>query len=143
WKYGKLLVNLVNGLNAICPDGDIATEIRDILRDEAFACLDAAGIGYATFKEMAVRRGDLMKNGLVNGQARVGSSTLQSLLRGNTDTEVDFLNGEIVQLGRLHGVPTPANLVVQRTANSFARTAAAPQSIPLEELRDRIAQESG
>ena len=143
WKYGKLLVNLVNGLNAVCPDGDIATEIRDLLRAEAIACMDAAGIDYATFAEMAARRGDLMKNGLVNGQARVGSSTLQSLLRGNTDTEVDFLNGEIVQLGRLHGVPTPANLVVQRAANRIARDGGAPQSTPLEDLRDRIARGAG
>lgn len=140
WKYGKLLVNLVNGLGAVSPDGDLATEIRDLMRVEAIACLDAAGIAYAGFDEMTERRKGLMKNGLVNGQARVGSSTLQSLLRGNTDTEIDFLNGEIVQLGRLHNVATPANLVVQRAANILAREGGAPQSTPLEDLRDRIAQ---
>ena len=140
WKYGKLLVNLVNGLGAVSPSGDIATEIRDSMRAEAIACLDAAGIAYASFDEMAVRRKGLMKNGLVNGQARVGSSTLQSLLRGNTDTEIDFLNGEIVQLGRLHNVPTPANLVVQGASNKLAREGGAPQGTPLEELRDRITQ---
>jgi 2-dehydropantoate 2-reductase len=138
WKYGKLLINLTNGLNAVSPSGDIAKGIRTQMRDEGLACLKAAGIAFAGFDEMTTRRGDLMADGLVDGQARVGSSTLQSLLRGNTDTEVDYLNGEIVKLGRLYGVPVPANLAVLRAANQLARTGAAPQSIPLSELRAAI-----
>ena len=138
WKYGKLLINLTNGLNAVSPSGDIAKEIQAQMRAEGLACLDAAGNPFAGFDEMKARRGDLLKDGLVNGAARVGSSSLQSLLRGNTDIEVDFLNGEIVTLGRLHGIPIPANLVVQRAANKLAREGAAPQSIPLTELRDQI-----
>jgi 2-dehydropantoate 2-reductase len=35
--------------------------------------------------------------------------------------EVDHLNGEVVLLGRLHGVPTPANALVQRLVNEAAR----------------------
>ena len=41
--------------------------------------------------------------------ARPGGSTTQSLARGTGSIETDWLNGEIVLLGRLHGVPTPAN----------------------------------
>ena len=43
---------------------------------------------------------------------RGGSSTWQSLTRGTGDIECDFLNGEIALLGRLFGVPTPANSFV-------------------------------
>jgi 2-dehydropantoate 2-reductase len=45
----------------------------------------------------------------VAGAERVGSSSRQSLLRGAGSIETDYLNGEIVLLGRLHGVPTPVN----------------------------------
>ena len=40
------------------------------------------------------------------------SSTWQSLERKAGTTEVDYLNGEVVLLGRLHGVPTPVNTVL-------------------------------
>lgn len=48
--------------------------------------------------------------GIVNllGYGEVRSSTLQSLERGRP-TEIDWLNGYIVELGRKHGVATPAN----------------------------------
>ena len=39
-----------------------------------------------------------------------GGSSWQSIQRGTGNIETDFLNGEIVQLGRLHGIPTPANV---------------------------------
>ena len=41
--------------------------------------------------------------------ARTGGSSTQSLARGTGSIETDWLNGEIVLLGRLHGVPMPAN----------------------------------
>jgi hypothetical protein len=40
-------------------------------------------------------------------------STWQSFARG-TSSEIDYLNGEIVRLGRRHGVPTPVNERLQR-----------------------------
>jgi 2-dehydropantoate 2-reductase len=51
---------------------------------------------------------------------------------------VDLLNGEIVLLGRLHGVPTPVNEVLQRAANDLARRGGAPGSIPIEELEAEV-----
>ena len=55
-----------------------------------------------------------------DGARRAGSSTWQSLLRHTGSTEVDYLNGEIVLLGRLHGVPTPANALLQTTIRRMA-----------------------
>jgi ketopantoate reductase len=51
----------------------------------------------------------------VHGAGHAMSSTGQSLRRGTT-IETDFLNGEIVLLGRLHGIPTPVNIDIQRRA---------------------------
>ena len=45
-----------------------------------------------------------------------GGSSWQSLARGTGSIEAEFLNGEIVLLGALHGVPTPVNALLQRLA---------------------------
>lgn len=44
------------------------------------------------------------------------------------------LNGEIALLGRLHGVPTPLNELLQHLANTFARERRAAGSMPVGEL---------
>jgi hypothetical protein len=58
----------------------------------------------------------------------------QSLTRGTGTIEADHLNGEIVLLGRLHGVPTPLNELLQRLANTFARERRPAGSMPVAEL---------
>lgn len=45
------------------------------------------------------------------GKQPILGSTLQSIKRGKI-TEVDYLNGEIVNLGKKKGIPTPANSLV-------------------------------
>ncbi len=65
---------------------------------------------------------------------RHGSSTWQSLERRAGTTEVDYLNGEVVLLGRLHGVPTPVNAVLQRVAARMAREGMAPGSFRESDL---------
>ncbi|MBT7760985.1 MAG: ketopantoate reductase family protein, partial [Rhodospirillaceae bacterium] len=140
FKYGKLIMNLRNALAAVSPPGDGAAEIQALMRAEAEACFKAAGIDYASQQEETARRGDLMKSKLVEGQERGGGSSWQSLMRGTGNIEADFLNGEIVLLGRLHGIPTPANLVLQRQANALAASKGAAQSLPLGELQRMIDQ---
>ncbi len=140
FKYGKLIMNLNNALTAISPPGDAAKDIRAQMRGEAEACFKAAGIDCASPEEEKARRGDLMKSGTVPGQDRVAGSSWQSLERGTGNIEADFLNGEIVLLGRLHHIPTPANLVLQRLANDLAANRGKPQSMPLAEVQRRIAE---
>jgi 2-dehydropantoate 2-reductase len=70
----------------------------------------------------------------VNGAYRGGGSSWQSLARGTRSIEADYLNGEIAMLGRLHGVPTPANVLMQHLANEQARIGAPPQSVPVNEI---------
>lgn len=138
WKYGKLMINLGNALNALCPrDGD-ETPLRDLMREECRACFAAAGIAYTDEDEIAARRSGLMKAGTINGVGRQGDSSWQGLMRGNRDIEADFLNGEIVMLGRLHGIPTPANELMQTLANKMAREGTPPQSYAASDLLKRI-----
>jgi len=77
----------------------------------------------------------------LDGTPRGGGSSWQSLSRGTGTIEADYLNGEIGLLGRLHGVPTPLNDLLQQLANTFARERRAPGSMPVEQLA-RLAEEA-
>ena len=66
--------------------------------------------------------------------ARAAPVVLAEPSRGTGTVEADYLNGEIVLLGREHGVPTPVNDVLQRTANAFARERREPGSMSVAEL---------
>ena len=102
------------------------------------ACFRAAGIDYASAAEDAARRGDLMQIRPIGDARRAGGSTWQSLARGKRHLEVDYLNGEIVLLGRLHGISTPVNDLLQRTANALAAGGRPPGSISLAELEAAV-----
>jgi 2-dehydropantoate 2-reductase len=134
WKYTKLLMNLANSIEAtVTPDPDVRDLVRRV-RAEGEACLRAAGIDFASRDEDKERRGERMHVQPVDGDTRRGGSSWQSLARGTHSIETDYLNGEIVLLGRVHGVATPANELMQQTANRLAREGAPPKSIPVETL---------
>jgi 2-dehydropantoate 2-reductase len=57
------------------------------------------------------------------------------VLRGRTTIETDYLNGEIVLLGRLYGVPTPFNSTVRRVAVQMAAAGEPPGRYTPAELR--------
>lgn len=141
-KYAKLLTNLNNALEAVCPRGDGAKAIRKQLVAEGRACFEAAGIDCASDDEAKARREGILEYGDIPGVERVGGSSRQSLLRGTGDIEADYLNGEIAQLGRLFGVPTPANTALQRLAVQQAARRAGPGEIALDVVADMIAAAS-
>ncbi len=114
WKYAKLLNNLGNAMDALCgPDAD-GRDLQQRARSEGAACLRAAGIDPISPEEDSARRGDRFQWDGPANRSRPGASSWQSLARGTGSIEADYLNGEIVLLGRLHGVPTPVNLMLQR-----------------------------
>jgi 2-dehydropantoate 2-reductase len=133
WKHGKLLANLGNAIEAVCGLGDHA-ELRRRVRAEGKAALAAAGIAYARNEESAALRGDQVQIVKINGTERGGGSSWQSLTRGTGSIEADYLNGEIVLLGRELGVPTPVNEVLQRLANQAARERRTPGSLTADEV---------
>jgi 2-dehydropantoate 2-reductase len=120
WKHTKLLRNLGNVIHALCGPDLRRGPIFDRLREEGEAVFAAAGIDTVPPDDWNEDRQDLVRFLPVEGYASPGGSTWQSLIRGAGSVETDYLNGEIVLLGRLHGVPTPANATVARLANSLA-----------------------
>jgi 2-dehydropantoate 2-reductase len=83
--------------------------------------LDAAGIAFVNREEDLTRRGDLLTISPIGSEKRGGGSTWQSLMRDVGTVETDYLTGEIVLQGRLVGVATPVNELLQRLANELAR----------------------
>ncbi|MET7332724.1 2-dehydropantoate 2-reductase N-terminal domain-containing protein [Nonomuraea sp. NPDC005650] len=134
WKYGKLLSNLGNAVEALLGHVPGRDDVVESARAEARAVLDRAGIAYSTPAEEASLRGHQVDIQPIEGIVRGGGSSWQSLARSTGSIEADYLNGEIVLLGRLHGVPTPVNEVLRREANRFAQERQAPGSMPLETL---------
>ncbi|MFG1947491.1 ketopantoate reductase family protein [Nonomuraea sp. NPDC048826] len=142
WKYGKLLSNLANAVEALCGPAPGAETVLAHARAEGTAVLEEAGIPYSTPREERLLRGDRVEIRPIGGEARAGGSSWQSLARGSGSIEADYLNGEIVLLGRELGMPTPVNEVLQREANRFARERRPPGSMTVEELTGLIAARS-
>jgi 2-dehydropantoate 2-reductase len=134
WKYRKLLMNLANAVEALAgPEGRFGPLAREAQR-EGTESLAAAGIDVATSEEDRERRGDFLQLSSTSSGEWRGGSSWQSLARGTGSIEAEFLNGEIVLLGALHGVPTPVNALLQRLALAAAADGTGPGSWRIEEL---------
>ncbi|MFF4801443.1 ketopantoate reductase family protein [Streptomyces sp. NPDC001351] len=136
WQYAKLLSNLGNALEAVAGPiaDDKAAALYGRVRAEGEAVLDAARIVYAGVEEQKAVRGNKVDLVPLDGAPRGGGSSWQSLARGTGAIEADYLNGEIALLGRLHGVPTPLNDLLQHLANTFAREHREPGSMQIDDL---------
>jgi thiosulfate/3-mercaptopyruvate sulfurtransferase len=131
WKAGKLLNNLGNAVDALYGrDEKVSAE----LRREARRVFKAAGMTAADLAAESEIDLSLAIPAEKSTDARGGSSTWQSLARGTGSVEGAFLNGEIVLLGRLHGVPTPLNEAVQHRLGVAAERREAPGSANIDEL---------
>ena len=145
FKYRKLLLNLGNGLELATrratwgATGDVG-EFAAELRAEGERCYAAAGIAATSAEAYTDRVMRHYSAQPVGGAPRNGSSTLQGVLRGNTTIEADYLNGEIVLLGALHGVPTPYNTVVRAAAVHAAVEGPDGEPVSLETLITRAKQ---
>ncbi|GAA4055724.1 ketopantoate reductase family protein [Nonomuraea soli] len=142
YKYGKLLSNLGNAVEALVGHADGMSDLAKQATAEGEAVLAAAGIAHPTRQEEQDLRGNQVDLRPIEGLARGGGSSWQSLARGAGSIEADYLNGEIVLLARRTGVGAPVNEVLQREANRFARDRHAPGSMPVDELRRLIGERS-
>ena len=128
-KYGKLLINVGKVVGAAFGTDTRHGQRYEAARKEAEAVYTAAGIGFGDVDYNIPRR-ELMKTVSIPGVDRSGSSSLQSLLRGAGSIETDYLNGEIVLLGRLHGVPTPVNAALCQVAWRMIQDGIKPGAFP-------------
>lgn len=110
-KHGKLIMNLRNMLSAAFGPGAVQDAWYQRAKDEALSVLAAAGVAVEDLGLESPRRAE-MKITPIEGIERLGSSSDQSLARGTGSIETDYLNGEIVLLGRLAGVPVPVNAAI-------------------------------
>jgi len=138
-KYGKLLMNLGNVVDAAAGDTEQNNDLLKRARAEGEAVLRAAGIAFSDMGPDNERRRRLMQVRKVEGAERVGSSSAQSLARGAGSIETDYLNGEIVLLGRLHGVPTPVNEGLCRLGRLLLAQRRPAGSLSLAEIESIIA----
>jgi 2-dehydropantoate 2-reductase len=137
WKYGKLLNNVGNAVQAVAgvdADPAAARRIVEAVVAEGKEVLRAAGIPFVDALERHATQGDRMVFQEIPGMPRSGGSTWQSLARGSASVETAFLNGEISLEARLHGVAAPVNALLYRLSTEFAVQGRAPGSMPVSEL---------
>ena len=103
WK--KLTINcVINPLTAILQVRDYQIvvpelyKLRDVIVQECSEVARAEGIEFEEGLRKAI---DKEISGLGNY-----SSMQQDLMKGR-ETEIDFLNGKIVEIGKKHGIQTP------------------------------------
>jgi 2-dehydropantoate 2-reductase len=138
-KYGKLLLNLHNVVEAALGPDIVHRRFDAPLKAEATAALAAAGVVWRDVGAGDPRREDLMRIRSVEGAPRFGGSSFQSLARGAGSIETDYLNGEIVLLGRMHGVPVPANAYFVRLSARMVRERTRPGSLSPREIEAGLA----
>jgi 2-dehydropantoate 2-reductase len=137
-KWGKLLSNVLNALEVLCGPSAMGDELAGRVSAEAAACLTARGVDVARATSLAEERSKLVNFHSIGSIRRVGSSSWQSVLRGTGHVETDYLNGEIVALGRRYGIDTPVNELLQRRANEMAKQGLTPGSVSIDELRREL-----
>lgn len=132
WKAAKLQHNVGNAVELFAGTEEARAQAATKLAAEARNVLLAAGYDPAAPSErkIDISRWQIRRSG--GGPGR--QSTWQSFVRG-TSSEVDYLNGEIVRLGRLHGVATPLNAAFQKAAARLAREGGRPGSRDIAEIR--------
>jgi len=136
WKYRKLLMNLLNAVEALCGPEARTSPLAREAQHEGEDALAAAGIAVASKEEDRARRADHLQMRNTESGQWSGGSSWQSLARGTGSIEAEFLNGEVVLLGALHGVPTPVNALLQHMAVQAALEGRPPASWSIEQLTE-------
>ena len=137
-KGAKCLGNLANAVTAITGSHRGAEAFMAHARDEARQVWRAAGIDFEESEEFAARREPRYRGvdrwPKTHGAPRGGGSSWQSLVRAAGSIESEFLNGEVVQLGRMLGISAPYNEVLWRRAEEMARDRTPPGRFTIAEL---------
>jgi 2-dehydropantoate 2-reductase len=130
-KYAKLHLNVTNALEAAIGPGAPESALSRRARAEALEVFAAAGQAVAIGSDPRVTSRVLAA---VDGMEHVGNSSFQSLARGTPRLEADYLNGEVVLLGRQFGIPTPANALLQNLALRLVAARVPAGSLTIEDV---------
>jgi 2-dehydropantoate 2-reductase len=161
-KYGKLVANLNNATHAITGYwlelGATDEEMRRLMlavREEGIRVLDAAGIEVEPppgepspirireWSERLKQPVDPEKRRRAVGleeRDRTHASTSQDLYFGRRTSEAEFLNGEIVRLGKRLGLPTPYNSALLEIVDAMFERGLSPGIHSPSELHSLIRQ---
>jgi 2-dehydropantoate 2-reductase len=155
-KWNKLLLNLNNatlGLTGLATQeatADAAARVwmADVW-EEGARVLQAAGIAYEGPPGMGAieeRIRELRDNPVppyvpVDDERTGRSSLWQDLYHRRRQVEAEYLNGEIVRLGRRCGVPTPYNSLLLELSTAMAVAGALPGTHTVQQLRQHLRHE--
>ena len=152
--WTKLLWNLITAVPAVTglsyQEGNHYPQIRELninLMKEGLEVIKLAGIKTApvpsfplslieTMAKMPLPEcSSMMKNIIESaGERHTLGSILQSIKRGKS-TEVDYMNGEIVNLGKKTGIPTPTNSLMVELVHQVETTG---KFLTVDELAQRL-----
>jgi 2-dehydropantoate 2-reductase len=139
YKHAKLLANLGNAVQAVCGAGEGSDELVDRARAEGREVLSRAGIAFEADEVADVGgRWDRWEVAEIDGRPRGGGSTWQSIARGAGSVETDYLNGEVALRGRLVGVPTPVNDLLQALARESLQDGHSPGWLSPQDVLARL-----
>ncbi len=136
-KYAKLLVNLGNVADAACGIAGRRARVTAAAIEEGHRAYRAAGVRWEQPPERVehyTQRAKTMQFDIPAGDTFIGGSTWQGLMKGAPTIETDYFNGEIIMLGRLHGVQTPTNEFLQHYSARLLRGEAQAGSVTTDQL---------
>lgn len=123
WLAWKVLTNAIFAVAVLSGTDADVDELESGLVAEVRAVLTAAGYAFADPADLEYDPREASVLSTSYGRHR--PSTWQSFQRGS-GSEIDFLNGEIALLARLHGVPAPLNVALQRVLGRSAALGEGP-----------------
>ena len=133
-----MLGNLANALVAITDGKGDRKQYLAKMREEAVRCLEAARLPLEEPDSLQERINQHRYRDPETSPVRTLGSSWQSLVRKQGSIEADFLNGEIVRLGRKFQIPTPYNELLQRISGNMARIHELPGRYTEEQLMEMV-----
>jgi 2-dehydropantoate 2-reductase len=156
-KWNKLLDNLNNATAGLIGlsgremrvDREVRLWMADVT-EEGARVLTGAGIAHEPLPGMSTiedriqaLRGDGVPSLTAPGDLFEHRSSLwQDLYHRRGIVEAEFLNGEIVRLGRNVGIPTPYNRLLLERANDLATNRQGPGQYTVQALREALRRPS-
>lgn len=153
-KWSKLVINLGMAVNAITglsgAEGMASKECREFiadLTDEGVKVMQAAGIEFADEpgQPPASERGarlramsDSIPDPSIPEEMKHRPSTWQDIALKRGKTEVDFINGEVVELGKKLGIAAPLNSLLLRVVKEMTKEGAPPGKYSIADLKGML-----